>query len=877
MNSCSPDNDAVANHCTAQQASEAGDGLEDRLKQLTAELEAARAELNTTNAEMGRVILEVEEKVASRTAELVGANKFLEQEILEHKAAMHWLRQLSRAVEQSPCPVMITDVKGAIEYVNPKFTAVTGYSFEEVVGKNPRILKFGDRPREAYRELWKTIKSGREWRGEFQNKKKNGEPYWESQTICHVRDETGEITHFLAIKEDITEQKKVYAELTEAKRTAEEANRLKTRFLANVSHEIRTPMHTIVSATGLLSETRLNPEQQEYSSTIRESSAALLALLNDILDLSKIEAGMLVFEQVPFSLWDIADSAVKIVSEQARAKGIELACWLFPDAAMGFIGDPTRIRQVIVNLFSNAVKFTENGGEVLLQGGIEEEDETSVLLRIAVTDTGIGISDEAKKQLFTPFTQADASTTRRFGGTGLGLAISRELVRLMGGDIEVDSDCDIGTTVSFTVRLVKQLGKEPGAPVCPLHGLIVSPRPSIRRFYCNQLGAMGLRHSGVQGVPEAIDLLENKKASDPFNLLFVDLCLPLALTLEASRELISKAALKGARVIVLLPKPETAAPDYLKQHGVTSCLIKPVQNRQFAAILKELSMPGGNAADEPSHPLPEETRDRSKLSGRILVVEDHEINRKMTARQLSKFGFQTDAVGDGFAALSAIQNRAYDLIFMDCQLPGMDGFDTTRKIRLLEAEGTRGMKNREPSVIIAVTASVAKEDRQKCQEAGMNDFLPKPVDSEDLHRILSDWLSDEEPKGALPHKENLCKLESQSPGEPPIDMRRLWDCADDDREELRQMLEFYSKDMEEHLANIEKAISEGDFYEMVRLAHRSSGMSGTLGIKSVASPLRAIEQSGPGEMVSGAGILLTEAREQLALVLEILKKETEKV
>ncbi len=390
------------------------------------------------------------------------------QDITQRKDADDKVRKLSRAIEQSPISVVITDTNGQIEYVNPKFSELTGYSLAEAVGQNPRVLKSGETSAEEYAGLWRTIQSGRQWTGEFHNKKKNGGLYWESAVISPILDEYGKITHFVAIKEDITERKRVraelektHAELEKSNRELENASKVKSQFLANMSHEIRTPLNAIIGMTGLLLDTPLNSEQQNYAGTVRNSGEVLLTLINDILDFSKIEAQKMELENQSFELRSCIEEALDLVVMKASEKKIELAYLIRDELPAFMIGDVTRLRQILVNLLNNAVKFTESG-EVVISVSGQLRDQHQYQLHFAVRDTGLGIPPDRVDRLFQTFSQVDASTTRRFGGTGLGLAISKQLSELMGGTMWVESTGIPGQGSTFHFTILAQEAPQPG-------------------------------------------------------------------------------------------------------------------------------------------------------------------------------------------------------------------------------------------------------------------------------------------------------------------------------------------------------------------------------------------------------------------------------
>ncbi|MBW2410851.1 MAG: PAS domain S-box protein, partial [Deltaproteobacteria bacterium] len=356
-------------------------------------------------------------------------------DITEGRLAQEQARKLSRATENSPASVVITAKDGTIEYVNPTFCKVTGYTFEEAIGNNPRILKSGNLPESFYKKLWDTILSGRTWRGDFVNKKKSGEEYWESASISPIKNSEGEITHFVAVKQDITERKQMEEELIVAKQASDDANKAKGDFLANMSHEIRTPMNAVIGMAHLALKTDLSPKQRDYLKKIQTSANALLGIINDILDFSKIEAGKMDIESVDFNLQDVMDNLANLVTVKAQEKeDLEVLFHTNWEVPHFLVGDPLRLGQVLINLANNAVKFTDSG-EIVVSTELIEQNEDRVTLKFSVRDTGIGLTEEQVAKLFQSFTQADTSTTRKYGGTGLGLAISKKLVNLMGGDI----------------------------------------------------------------------------------------------------------------------------------------------------------------------------------------------------------------------------------------------------------------------------------------------------------------------------------------------------------------------------------------------------------------------------------------------------------
>ncbi len=412
-------------------------------------MKSAELTINNLNQELEQRVIDRTRSLEEANAALVAGNSELELRRQEAETTQKKLQQLSSAVENSPATIVITDYLGRIEYVNPKFTELTGYLPEEAIGQNPKILSAGGQPQELYRELWSTISAGREWRGGFCNRKKSGEIYWERASISPIRDKQGNITHFVAIKEDVTEQKRIADELLAAQYAADAANRSKSEFLANMSHEIRTPLNAIIGFSSLALKSSLSPRQQEYVRKIQTAGKLLLTTVGDILNFSKIEAGQLEMEQIPFRLDTVLATTLSMVQQKALEKGLKLSIETSQAVVSCLIGDPHRLGQVIINLLSNAVKFTEQG-EVVLVTELLARNSDRVQLQFAVRDTGVGISSGQISKLFQPFTQADGSTTRRFGGTGLGLSISKQLVELMGGEIWCESNPVQGSCFCFT-------------------------------------------------------------------------------------------------------------------------------------------------------------------------------------------------------------------------------------------------------------------------------------------------------------------------------------------------------------------------------------------------------------------------------------------
>jgi PAS domain S-box-containing protein len=530
------------------------------------------------------------------------------------------LRKLSAAVEQSADSVVITDLRGVIEYVNEAFCRVSGYTRSEVVGATPAILKSNRTPPGTYRQLWETLALGESWRGEFINRRKDGREYHESSLITPLRQADGRITHYLAVKSDVTENKRISAELNLhrhhledlvekrtaelalAKVQAEAANRAKGTFLANMSHEIRTPMNSILGLTYIMRQATHDPEQQALLARLHDSAQHLMHVINGILDLSKIEAGKIAIEESELSVEGVLRNVADLLAHEAEAKNLPLDVEV-QGVDPVLYGDPTRLTQALLNYVANAIKFTSSG-RITLRAHVTRQDEVSQCVRFEVQDTGQGIPDDRLGKLFSAFEQGDASTTRRHGGTGLGLAITRGLAQMMGGDAGAESSPGSGSTFWFTARLGR------------LAPSTITSESALREF-------------------------------------------------RSTRRLETK--------------------------------------------------------DPPQ-----------SFSGRVLLAEDNPTNQFVLLKLLRDLGVKVDLAENGRDAIELLERRPYDLVLMDVQMPEMDGLAATAAIRR--------MQGRSETPIVALTANAFTDDRERCLAAGMNGFLPKPIDPKLLREALERWL-----------------------------------------------------------------------------------------------------------------------------------------
>ena len=701
---------------------------------------------------------------------LVGIGRDI-TEIKRAEAELLYEKEFLEALNQnSPVAIVVLDEDDNIVSCNPAFEHLYGYNEVEIKGRNlDALISTKETIEEALvfsqqAKIASIHKIGRRRRldGGLVTVEIFGVPVVVA----------GKKVGTLAIYHDITE-------LDQARKEAEQANHAKSEFLANMSHEIRTPMNGVIGMLELALDTTLTEEQRDYLSVSLQSAETLLALINDILDFSKIEAQKLELEVIDFDLRNLVEDVSQMMAMRAQSKGLELVCLVHPDVKTELKGDPARVRQILVNLIGNAIKFTQQG-EIVVRAEPVEENEIEVKVTFSVEDTGIGISKDRISAVFDRFTQADGSTTRKYGGTGLGLTISKQLVEAMGGQIGVSSESGIGSTFWFTVVLDKQPEKNTAKRVSllPVEALKevkdirvlgIDDNQTNRKVLSKMVEGFGCRVDTASSGAKGLEMLQiADRAGQPYSVVLLDMQMPGMDGEQTAREIKADPLSKNVQIIILTSMGQRGDAARLESIGCAAYLVKPVKQQMLYDTLRMVL--AQSESQQPRlvtrHLISEEKRHDTH----ILLAEDNPINQKLAVILLQKAGFLVDAVENGRLALEKVKNSSYDAVLMDVQMPDMDGFDATRQIREWEKTQNRHIP------IIAMTAHALKGDRELCLDAGMDDYITKPLDPKVLFAALDQWTQHHEESSNQAKNEN--ELEDYT--DIPASIGRLNDESDDD-------------------------------------------------------------------------------------------------
>ena len=674
------------------------------------------------------------------------------QDITERKVAEAALREsqaatrkLSLVASRTDNLVLIVSPQGNVEWVNESFSRVMEYTLDEIVGRNPVTFLVGpDSHRRTLRRIRAAMARGAGVTTDLVNYSKSGRKYHVHLEVQPVRDEAGGIENFIGILTDITARVETELALRNAKAEADAASRAKSEFLASMSHEIRTPMNGVIGMTSLLMDTRLDPEQRDFVNTIRTSGEALLTIINDILDFSKIESGKMELERLPFDLPTCVEEALDLFAMQAAAKRLDLAYHVEEDVPAWVMGDITRLRQILVNLVNNAVKFTASGAITItvrrLDRVLDHASNRRVTLEIAVCDTGIGIPRERISRLFKPFSQVDSSTTRKYGGTGLGLAICHRLSSLMGGGIRVESDVGEGSQFIFTVRTeaAHPINAEPLPPVpdplqnAPVLGL--EDNEVTQRRLATFFNGWNIAYEQVSTVESTIKRL--RRGPTP-GLLLIDQDMLLGRAEKNLSDLLESLKIP---TLSLLAPGQGSVEAAVKRPWVVQ-INKPLKTSTLLRCIHQLLSKGEREVEVEAAPTRKKMGEQLPLD--VLLVEDNAVNQKVALRFLERLGYRADAVGNGIEAVDAVANRRFDLVLMDLQMPEMDGFEASREIR-------RRFDSSHQPKIVALTANALQGDREECLEAGMDDYITKPVKLHELSEVIRRQFSSQPEKSLNP-------------------------------------------------------------------------------------------------------------------------------
>jgi len=754
--------------------------------------------------------------------------------------------------------VSMADIQGNITYINDKFSKISGYSEVELIGKKHSLLNSNNQPKSYWHNMHQTVLAGKVWHDEVRNRAKNGQYYWVDTTIVPNYDDNKKVNGFTSIRTDITQKKEdanllILAKeqletdavhLLIAKEQAEVASDSKANFLANMSHEIRTPMNGVIGMTNLLLDSDLNQEQHKLANTVKSSAVSLLSIINDILDFSKIEADKLDLELMPFNLGKMVEDIGTTMSFQSQQKGLQLICPANPLIQQWVKADPGRIRQILTNLIGNAIKFTEQG-EVAVYVQLVEQTAEQKLFRFEIKDTGIGINKLQQQKLFDKFSQADNSTTRKYGGTGLGLSICKRLTELMGGEIGIDSEAGQGATFWFTLPLLRA---EKTDEVVIYHTDIKNEKVLIIDDNQTNLELMhqlhkiwNIPHTLVDSAKAALEELSHaSQESSPYSIAILDMHMPEMDGLQLCKKIQEIPQLAQTKLIMASSQAQRGDALKMKAAGFQGYITKPIQQSELLDVLLMIS---GLKESTPGLITRHTTKKQVQFKAHVLVVEDNTTNQLVIEGLLSTLGITVDLANNGQEAIAALQSaNNHDLVFMDCQMPVLDGYQATAKIR---AEQTGIINNAIP--IIAMTANAMAGDEQKCLDSGMDDYLTKPIEPEKVISMLKKWLPSKEYIENKPANKNDKTITAQ---ESTIDEHVIFDYDDmakrlmNDSELIKSVAEIFCQEIVEQIDELKICIKDNNVVKAAAIMHQIKGASANVGGKALSALALEMELAG---------------------------------